>query len=182
MALLLSCGCGSQSRAERTVRAYADAWNRGDTGPLARLLAEDATWRIGAVEIAGRERILASLEYDRALNAEFELANIAVRGDTVDCELARSDDLLAAMGLAQVHHYPRFIVLGGVIHEIVPRREPAEMDELRALYGRFAAWLGENDPQAVSQMKGLEGSGALSAESALTAVEKARAWRQAEDE
>ncbi len=182
LAVLLPLACANepQTAAEPLVRAYIEAWNAGDAAGLAKLLDEDAVWQIGMARVAGRENILAVLEYDRALNAQFSIENLRASADTVDCELVRSDDLLDCLGLPQSRHFTRLRVSGGRILEIVPRGEPLQMALLRARYAQFAAWLRVTHPDALPQLQGAQGGGPLSAEAAQLTLQLAREWRAAE--
>ncbi|TFG86418.1 MAG: hypothetical protein E4H17_04160 [Gemmatimonadales bacterium] len=148
----LACGKGPRPVAEPLVRAYVAAWNAGDGAGLTRLLDEGAVWQIGMA-----------------------------RADTVDCELVREDDLLASLGLAPARHFTRILVSGGRIQEIVPRREPLEMEALRARYAQFSAWLREVHPEALPRLQGAQGAGPLSAETALFTLQLAREWRASQD-
>lgn len=153
-ALSLAAGCGSREQRALTaaLRSYLDAANRHDLAALGQIMAEDITWYLGPDTLRGRQAVLAPHAFDSGAHTVLLVDQIEVRGDTVEFDLVEHNDVLDALGIAELHHFPRFVFRDGLIAEIRARRQPLELGAFSDSVGSFMQWLRLHDPTAFARL------------------------------
>jgi hypothetical protein len=179
--VLLASGCGASEppppTLEETLQAYLAAANRHDLDAVGAVIADDATWVLFNDTLVGKAEVMSPLRFDEGANTVLELSNVVVRGDTVDFDLLERNDVLEALGIAELHHSPRFIFRDGLIHRKMARRPPAEAAAFGDSLGAFVKWLTENDPEAV-EFLWPDGQFNYSREAGQAMPELVMTWRQ----
>jgi len=154
VALSLAAGCGSSEQRALTaaLRSYVDAANRHDLAAIGPMMAEDVSWYLEPDTLRGRQAVLAPHAFDSGANTVLLVDQVEVRGDTVEFDLVEHNDVLDALGIGELHHYPRFVFRDGLIAEIRARRQPLELDAFSDSVASFMQWLGQYDPTAFARL------------------------------
>ena len=150
-ALATGCGSGDHRAHDAALRTYIDAANRHDLAAIGHMLTEDVAWYIGPDTLRGRQAVLAPHAFDSGAHTVLSIDNVEARGDTVEFDLVEHNDVLDALGIAELHHFPRFVFRDGRIAEIRARRQPLELGAFSDSVGSFMRWLGHHDPAAFAR-------------------------------
>ena len=59
--------------------------------------------------------------------------------------------MITALGIKQLHHFPRFIIKNGLITIKLSRKPPTEISAFSDSVKSFAIWLSENKPEMYNQ-------------------------------
>ena len=173
-----SCATRPGTDLATVMREYVAAANRYDDTALARWIAPDAVWYLGGDTLSGREQVLEPHAFDAGAHTRLAARDLVVRGDTVDLELVERNDVLAELGIAELHHFPRFVFRDGSIVRIEARRPPLEAQALADSLRSFATWLRERDPALYDRLWPGARRFAYGRETAGLMVTLVRAWRR----
>jgi len=138
--------------AQRVFQQYIEAANQHDLNSVSELTAEDAIWYLGTDTLVGREEVLRPLAFDEGARTVLEASNIVVRGDTVDFEVLERNDVLLALEIEELHHFPRMIIHEGLIYSISARRPPLEQAMFVDSVVAFMQWLHAEEPKAFDRL------------------------------
>ena len=152
LSLAVACGSSDQRALTAALRSYVDAANRHDLAALGQMVTEDVAWYLGPDTLRGRQAVLAPHAFDSGANTVLLVDQVEVRGDTVEFDLVEHNDVLDALGIGELHHYPRFVFRDGLIAEIRARRQPLELDAFSDSVASFMQWLGQHDPTAFARL------------------------------
>ncbi len=143
--IVFACTSNEKSHLDETLRRYIAAANQHDIATLGAMIAEDAVWYLGQDTLVGRTEVLRPLEFDAGANTILNISNVNIRVDTVDFDLVERNDILTALGVSELHHFPRFIFREGLIYRKQARRPPLELEAFADSIRAFARWVGENN-------------------------------------
>lgn len=174
--LLASCAGERSSNLEDLVHEYVDACNLHDLEKLRGMLTDAVVWYLGADTLVGKDQVLGPLAYDQAINTYLEGSNLVVKGDTVEFELSEKNDVLRALGIDELRHFPRFIFKDGLILEKGPRKPYARAQELEGQLATFREWLQENHPDDLARLEAQDGSFIYNRDNGYLVVKLLKIW------
>jgi len=177
LSLAVACGSSDQRALTAALRSYVDAANRHDLAALGQMVTEDVAWYLGPDTLRGRQAVLAPHAFDSGANTVLLVDQVEVRGDTVEFDLVEHNDVLDALGIAELHHFPRFVFRDGLIAKIRARRQPLELLAFSDSVASFMQWLGQHDPAAFARLWP-DGRFAYSAEAGTTMPALVLEWRR----
>jgi hypothetical protein len=179
-AVLTTPACTSRHARDltATLAEYLSAANRHDRAALASLIAPDAVWYLAGDTLSGRDNVLQPHAFDEGVHTQLEAHDVTVRGDTVDLELVERNDVLAGLGIGELHQFPRFVFRDGMVARIEARRPPTEAQAFADSLRSFATWLRERDPDAYDRLWPEARRFAYGRETADLVVTLVRAWRR----
>jgi uncharacterized protein (TIGR02246 family) len=107
---------------------------------------------------------------------------VVVKGNSVEFELSERSDVLDALEISALIHYPRFTFKDG----LVIRKEPWKKDKERSendkrIFEAFRKWVREEKPEERSRLINPDGKLIYSRESGLMMSRLAKEWREKED-
>lgn len=162
---------------EELVHKYVDACNRHDLKTLRDMLAEEVVWYLEPYTLVGKEQVLGPLAYDEGINTTLQCSNVVVKGDTVEFELVEKNDVLTALGIPEIRHFPRFIYRDGLLQEKSPRKPRTRARELDQRIAALREWIQANHPDALAQLEAPDGSFIFSRENGHLVVKLLEEWR-----
>ncbi len=158
-------------------RRYMEASIHHDLRTLRALTAKDAVWTLGGQTLVGKEQVLGPNEFDIGMQTELEYSNVVVKGNTVEFELTERNCLTRAVGVREMHHYPRFVFENG----LVKRKESwKDSPNLRELAPRqmelLMKWLREKHPDDLAKLSDSHRKGIYSQETGALTCKLANEW------
>lgn len=147
VAWIASCGGPAGPTPVETLAQYLDASNRHDIEALRDMIAEDAEWVLPPDTLRGRDAMTRPIVFDKGANAKRDFGEVtSVRGDTIEFTVTEKSDVLASLGVAEMHHALRMVTRGGMIHLIAPLRPPPEQQMYADSLGALVRWLRRHRP------------------------------------
>ena len=153
-ALIFTAACAKEKKIslENILVQYIESANRHDLNALAEITSDSTIWYLGPDTLIGVEEVMGPLSFDEGAQTELVLGKFVVRGDTIDFDMVERNNVLQALGIMELHHYPRFIFRDGLIYRIIPRRPPLELEAFVDSVVSFARWLADNDPDSYDRV------------------------------
>lgn len=145
-AVAVSCARAMGPTPVETLEQYVVAVNRYDVEAVRDMTAEDAVWILGPDTLRGRDEMMGPIAYDEGAKAVLTVSDVAVRGDTVECGLSEKNDVLASLGVPELHRRIRMVARGGLIHSISPVRPATEQQAVADTMKAFMDWLRTERP------------------------------------
>jgi hypothetical protein len=153
--LAVSCATGGSSVADLFHR-YSEASASHDLETLDSLTADDIVWQLGPFTLNGKDEALGPNAYDAGAQTELTYRNVRVEGNVVTFELLETSEIIRAVGMTELHHYPRFEFENGLVVRKGPSaKKPAVDHSLPELNRRMAPlrkWIRETHPEAVAKL------------------------------
>lgn len=177
--ILFSCGQDSSSGVEKTAEKYLRAMEAHDIETLTKMTHPDVVVVRGRARAIGRESFLAPVEFEAGVNATFEYKNILERGDTVDVDMIERNDLAAAIGFAEFHHFPRFIFANGLLVQRESRRVTPELKAYAQQMELMRSWLKTERPDILMLIEDEQGRYRMTRKTGELLVKAANEWRAA---
>jgi hypothetical protein len=145
-------GCAKQpSDPEKVLDNYIKTANEHNIDKVKDMYADSIVWYFGPFTFKGKEEAIAPLEFDKGANTKLIHTNISVNGDTVDCDLLETNNVISALGIPGLNHFPRFIIKDGLINLILSRKPPTEYEAYADSVTKFSAWLSKYSPNIYEQ-------------------------------
>ncbi|MBT8378650.1 MAG: nuclear transport factor 2 family protein [Ignavibacteria bacterium] len=146
-------GCANPpSDPEKVLDSYIKAANEHNIEKVKDMYADSIVWYFGPLTFKGKEEAIAPLEFDKGANTKLIHTNIYVNGDTVDFHLLETNNVISALGVPELHHFPRFVVKNGLIHLITSTKPPTEFKAYADSVAAFANWLQSNSPDMYNKI------------------------------
>jgi hypothetical protein len=146
-------GCATlPSDPEKVLDNYIKTANEHNIEEVKDMYADSIVWYFGPFTFKGKEEAIAPLEFDKGANTKLIHTNIYVHGDTIDFDLLETNDVIVALGIPKLHHFPRFIIKNGLINLILSRKPPTEFEAYTDSVTKFAMWLSEYSPDIYEQI------------------------------
>jgi hypothetical protein len=158
---------------------YMTASLRHDLATLRRLTREDVVWQLGPRTFRGRDEVLGPNEYDAGIGNQLQYRNVVVRGDTVETELIERNDLIRAVGMAEVRGFPRYVFEDGLLVRKEPWRASEDLAELQARTDPLRRWIRTHHPEALEILVHEPGRLRFSRASGELMARLAREWDEA---
>jgi hypothetical protein len=136
---------------EAVLNQYIKAANEHNIDKVKEMYADSIIWYFGPYTFEGKEEALAPLKFDKGANTMLIVSDVIINGDTVDFNLLETSDVITALGIRQLHHFPRFIIKDGLITIKLSRKPPMEISAFSDSVKSFATWLSENKPEKFEQ-------------------------------
>ncbi len=149
VALLCSAAILSASDVAALHERYMQASISHDLKTLRTLTAEDATWQLGPRLLKGREEVLGPNGWDAGMLTSLQYEDVRVDGNVVEITLLESSEVLRALGVEVVHHYPRFVFEGGKLKRKEPWKPSPDMAKVSLLMRPLRKWIREMHPEAL---------------------------------
>jgi len=147
----LTLACGQQPA--DVVRAYEEAYNKGDLDGLMSLYAEDARFRVaGLFDLQGREALRGLAEYDQALHTKLEFSQMEIRGDTVICQVKETNDWIETADIGELYHQGAVVVRRGRISAIDATLTPETDRAFRRIMMPLMEWARTDRPGELSEL------------------------------
>lgn len=109
-----------------------------------------------------------------------EFRDIRIDGDLVECELIEKSEVIRAVGMTELRHYPRYAFENGLVVRKgpSPKEPPAEysMAEFNRRMVPLRRWIRETHPEAIPKLLGADGAFAFSQESGALMLLLTREW------
>jgi hypothetical protein len=178
---LVAGSCAQNSRqVARQFKRYAEASASHDLRALEMLTAEDISWQLGRYRLVGREDALAPNAYDLGMENELEYRNVQVDGNVVECEVIERNETIEAIGMTEVHQYPRYTFENG----LVLRKEPSgkkplaeySMTEFHRRMSPLRKWIRETHPEVMSRLVDPDKGFIFSQENGALMLRLTREW------
>jgi hypothetical protein len=175
--LILFLACEKKSTNPKVVlNGYIKAANEHNIEKVRDFYSDSIIWHFGSFTFRGKDEAIAPIKFDKGANTLLVVSNIKVSGDTVDFDLLETNDVLSALGVPELHHFPRFIIKDGLIHSIFSRRPPAEFQAYSDSVSGFAKWLSENLSETYNKFWP-DGRFNFSEETGITMPTEVMKWR-----
>ena len=150
--LILICGCEPQNNKPGIVLdEYIKAANEHNIEKVRSMYSDSIVWHFGPFTFKGKEEAITPLKFDKGANTILIVSNVISNGDTVDFDLLETNDVITALGIKQLHHFPRFIINNGLISRKLSRKPPLEFQSFSDSVASFADWLSHNSPEIYNQ-------------------------------
>lgn len=173
---VLSC-TDEKNNPEVILNDYIKAANKHNIEKVKEIYADSIIWYFGPFTFSGKEEAIQPLLFDKGANTILKVDNMMVNGDTIDLELTETNDVLKALGVPELHHFPRFIIKDGLIISISQIKPPLEFNAYADSISAFAIWLSENKPEKFEQFWPSDGFN-FSEESGRDMPMEVKKWRK----
>jgi hypothetical protein len=179
--LLLACSCiGNQSEAAKQFALYSEASVSHDLSVLGALTAEDIVWQLGPRRLEGKQEVLGPNAFDKGAEATLTYRNVSVEGNRVEFELVETSDIIRAVGMTALWHFPRFEFQNGLVSRKAGSwKEPPDIHSMKEFGQRMAPlreWIRETHPDAIPRLVNSDRSFIFSEESGALMLRLAREW------
>jgi hypothetical protein len=176
---LLSCARANRFDPGLAVTKFFEAWDLRQAQVVRDMLADDVEMELLGHTYKGKDEVVQFMAFDDGMRGSLEVANVAVKGDTVTLDLLESNEFMAALGVPQVRNHLRVVFADRKLKR-TSGLGPAEGDEqLEAAWAEFEGWVQSNHPEALAAMYGEDGAPVISREAGQALVELAKQWRAA---
>lgn len=181
--ILIVCSKPRQRNVQDLVHEYVEASDAHDLDKLASMTADSAVWILGNIQLKGKEEVLGPNRLDAGANTRLEMSNLVVRGDTAKFELAEVNDILTALGINSIVHYPRLVFKDGLVVRKDQWKPNTMMpEEASPNLGRFQQWIQDNKPDAIDRLFDQDGNFIFSRENGELMASLAREYSEREKE
>ena len=174
-----SCASTSPDVAQQFER-YSEASASHDLETLAALTADDVVWQLGPYRLDGKKAALGPNAYDRGTGTSLIFRDISVEGNVVECELIERSEIIQALGMEELRHYPRYTFENGLVVRKEPstNQPPAEysMVEFNRRMAPLRKWIRENHVEAISKLLDSEGAFTFSERNGALMLRLTREW------
>ncbi len=179
--ILVVIGCDSEKTQDikELHEKYMTASINHDIETLSAMTHEDVVWRLGPYTFKGKEAALGPNRYDTGTGTILKFTNVVISGDTVEFELFEQNEILFAIGMEGVHHYPRFIFKDGLVINKEPWKKSPDVQEMNRLAQPRRDWIRENHPEVVQKFFNLDGNFIFNRENGELAIQMTREWQKA---
>jgi hypothetical protein len=145
--LILFIACEKQPTiTEILLNEYIQAANAHDIEKVYGMYSDSIVWHFGSFRFKGKEKAIAPLKFDTGANTVLVISNVVLNSDTVDFDLLETNDVITALGIERLNHFPRFIIKDGLILKKLSRKPPLEFKAFADSVSAFANWLRSNSP------------------------------------
>lgn len=155
---------------------YMKASISHDLETLRSLTAEDATWQLGPRLLEGREEVLSPNKWDAGTSTELEYRDVRIDGNVVEFTLLESNDLLRALGVEVVRHFPRFIFEDGKVKRKEPWQPSPDMVRVNQNMQPLRQWIRDERPEALEVLVDQAGAFVFSREGGELMTQLALEW------
>jgi hypothetical protein len=176
----LSCGRGGSSDVDKVAKKYLEAWKKHDVETLKTMTALDVVWEFKGGKLIGREHLLAPFEFDAGANSILEFNNVVVRGDTVEFQLVEKNDLLAALRVYELEHYPRLIFENGLLQRREMVRDTPYLRDYAEQLSILRSWIRRNRPEVYEKIVTPKGTYRITRETGELLVQMGKIWRESQ--
>lgn len=156
MALFLALVAGACSKSAgltERVMAYQNAYNEHSVDEVVGMFAGNAFFEIvGNMRLQGRSEIRDLTEYEIALNIQLSITNPQVRGDTVSCKVAVTNDWLTVAGIDTARFDATFVFETGKIERLVSRPSTATAKAIKDILVPLTRWASEYRPDLLQDV------------------------------
>lgn len=154
---------------------------RHDLKTLRSMTSEDIVWKLGPYTLVGRDAALGPNAYDAGMETELEYSNVIVNGDVVEFELVERSDEIRAVGMHEVHHYPRFVYEKGLLKRKEPWKLSPDAGEASRRVAPLRRWIRENHPEAIEKLLDSKGNFIFNKDNGALMRDLANEWRERND-
>ncbi|UCG53363.1 MAG: nuclear transport factor 2 family protein [Candidatus Latescibacterota bacterium] len=176
----LSCGGDDSSDIRKIAKRYLEAWEHHDIETLRAMTAIDVVWDTRGQKTIGRENLLAPFEFDAGAKSVLEFNNIEVRGDTVEFELVEKNELLEALRVYELRHYPRLIFENGLLQRREITRDTPHLREYAEQLSILRSWIRRNRPDVYEKIVTPKGAYRITREAGELLVQMGKIWRESQ--
>ena len=178
---LVAGSCAQNSRhVARQFERYSEASASHDLQALDALTADDIVWQLGRYRLVGKEAALAPNAYDLGIGNELEYRNVQVEGNVAECEVIERNEIVAAIGMVEVHQYPRYTFENGLVVRKEPSGKQADAEYSMAEFNRRLAplrkWIRETHPEVMSRLVDPDKGFVFSQETGALMLRLTREW------
>lgn len=175
--LFATAGHGQSPQDVHTLHErYMQATLNSDEESIRRITAEDFEWELGGPIPTCKEGALRVIAQDFATQTEFSWENIVIKGDTVDCDVIISNDLMRAIGTEQVRLFPRFIYKDHLLRRIEYWKSSEDYRESHRRMMALRKWTSEEKSHLLPQIVNANGQLILTEEANALRVQLAKEW------
>ena len=160
-------------------KRYMQASISHDIETLRSLTAEDATWQLGPRLLEGRDEVLSPNEFDAGIQTSLEYNDVRVEGNVVEFVLFERGEVLRAIGMEVLRHYPRFVFQDGRVKRKEPWKPSPDLAQVDQLMQPLRQWIREEHPEAISVIRDEAGVFVFSREVGELMLELTREWVEA---
>lgn len=180
-ALLLFLSCASSSvDVSSQFQRYSEASAAHDLTTLATLTADSIVWQLGPMTLEGKAQALGPNAYDAGAQTELTYRNIEVDGNVVTFELIETNEIIRAIGMRELRHYPRFEFKAGLVARKGPSGTKPPHEYSLAEHNRRMAplrgWIRETHPEVLGELRDADCRFLFSEENGARMLALAREW------
>lgn len=177
--LAVSCATGEPGVAE-LFHQYAEASVSHDLATLESLTADGIVWQLGPFTLAGKDKALGPNAYDAGAQTELTYSDVRVEGNVVTFELLETSEIIRAVGMTELHHYPRFEFANGLVVRKGPsERKAAAANSLPELNRRMVPlrkWIRDTHPEDAAKLIDSKDSFVFSEDNGALMLRLTREW------
>jgi hypothetical protein len=178
---VISWSCAGFSTSVSTqFERYSKASASHDLETLESLTGDDIVWQLGPYRLEGKEEALGPNRYDAGVQTTPVYRNVRVDGHVVEFELIESSEIIRAVGMKDLQHFPRFEFEDGLVtrksgpwREVSPNRSMAEFNRRMV---PFRQWIREVHPEAIARLVDTDRNFVFSQENGELMLSLAREW------
>lgn len=174
-----SCATGESGVADLFHR-YVEASASHDLATLEALTSDDIVWHLGPLTFEGKAKALGPNAYDAGARTELTYSNVQVEGNVVTFEMLETSEIIRAVGMTELRHYPRFEFRDGLVVRKGPstRKPPAahSIPELNRRMAPLRKWIRETHPDALAKLVDPNEGFIFSEESGALMLRLTREW------
>ncbi len=177
----LACSCaGNRPDVAKQFELYSEASASHDLSALEALTAEDIVWQLGPCRLEGKQEALGPNAFDKGAEATLIYRNVRIEGNRVEFELVETSDIIRAVGMTELWHFPRFEFQNGLVSRKAGSwKEPPDSHSMKEFIQRMAPlreWIRETHPDAVPMLVDSDRGFIFSEESGALLLRLAREW------
>ena len=177
LATLLTGTAAAQEDLVSLVQALQDTMNRGDLDAHMALYADDAEFEfVGKGSLVGKEQIRGYKAYSIALNTDLQFSDCTAGGNTVTCQLSRTDDMLRKAAAGPLSVSVVFTFEDGLIQKQAVALSPESAKVYGQTSGAFLGWVGKDHPEAMVKLFTAEGQFVYSRENGELVASLVKEW------
>lgn len=159
---------------------YAEASQEHDLATLEALTADDVVWQLGPYRLEGKEAVLGPNAYDAGVENQLVYRDARVEGNVVEFELIETNEIIRAVGMAEVRHYVRFEFENGQLKRKAAgsKRPPVEYSaaELNRRKAPLRRWIRDTHPEAMRDLMDSEGNFVFNLDNGALMLSLTREW------
>lgn len=175
---IIGCKSAMTHNIKELHQMYMAASIRHDIEKLSAMTHKDIVWQLGPYTLEGKEAALGPNRYDASIGNIIEYNNVVVLDDTVEFELVERNELLSAIGMERIRHYPRFIFKDGLVFRKESWKKSPDIPEMNRRAKPKRDWISENHPEVIQKFFDSDGNFIFNRENGKLAIKMTREWKK----
>ncbi len=176
--VLFSCEAKKTYNLKDIHQKYMTASINHDIETLEKMTHDSIIWILGPYTFRGKEEALGPNRYDKGTDAIIEYKNVNIRQDTVEFEFFERNEILTAMDMEGVKHYPRFIFKNGLLYKKESWKPAPDRQIMNQRSRQRRNWIKKNHPEIFQKYFDSIGNFIWSEENGKLQIQMAREWKK----